>query len=277
MGSTCTDLPVRKLAEPAERRPGTGRVLTLGHRGFPTAGSPENSVAAVTRALRHGADGVEIDVRLTADDVLVCAHEAVVTGRTGAPADIAESLRGELFQADGRTPLATLDDMLAAVRRTPGRRIVVEAKPVDDIVGGVRTALVLAEVLRAAAGDTRVTVSSFDADLLALIRTACAGPAVRTALLGRECQPAADVVRRAHADGHDEVHLSLVGVRRTPEAVRTAQSLGLSVALWTVNRPEDLRWAAALGVAAVITDDVPTARLESEGARSGQPAAPDRP
>jgi glycerophosphoryl diester phosphodiesterase len=223
-------------------------------------------VAAVTRALRHGADGVEIDVRLTADDVLVCAHEATATGRTGAPAEIAESLRGELLQADGRTPLATLDEMLAAVRGTDGRSIVVEAKPVDDVVGGVRTALVLAEVLRTA--DTRVTVSSFDADLLALIRTACAGRAVRTALLGREWMPAADVVRRAHADGHDEVHLPLVGVRRTPEVVRTAHVLGLSVALWTVNSPEDLRWAAALGVEAVITDDVPIARREAERARS---------
>jgi len=276
MGSTCTDLPVRKLAERAERRPGTGRMLTLGHRGFPAAGSPENSVAAVTRALRHGADGVEIDVRLSADDVLVCAHGPVATGRTGAPADIAESLRGELLQADGRTPLATLEEMLAAVRITPGSRIVVEAKSVDDVVGGVRTALVLSEVLRAAAADTQVTVSSFDADLLALIRTACAGQAVRTALLGREWMPAADVVRRAHADGHDEVHLPLVGVRHTPESVRTAHSLGMSVALWTINRPEDLRWAATLGVAAVITDDVPTARLESELARSGELAAPDR-
>ena len=267
MGSTCTDLPVQKLGRLPDgrspRRPATGRVLTLGHRGFPAAGRPENSVAAVTRALRHGADGVEIDVRLTADDVLVCAHEPVVTGRSGAPADVAESLRGELVQADGRTPLATLEEMLAAVRRTPGRRIVVEAKSVDDVVGGVRTALVLAEVLRAAATDTPVTVSSFDADLLALIRTACAGQAVRTALLGRDWMPAADVVRRAHADGHDEVHLPLAGVRRTPEAVRVAHSLGLSVALWTVNRREDLQWAAALGVQAVITDDVPTARLAS--------------
>src|SRR3954454_17389746 len=46
------------------------RVGVLGHRGFPAPGRPENSVAAVTEALRQGADGVEIDVRLTADGVL---------------------------------------------------------------------------------------------------------------------------------------------------------------------------------------------------------------
>jgi glycerophosphoryl diester phosphodiesterase len=42
--------------------------------------------------------------------------------------------------------------------------------------------------------------------------------------------------------------------------VRAAHALGLSVALWTVNQPRDLSWAAGLGVAAVITDDVPGAR-----------------
>jgi glycerophosphoryl diester phosphodiesterase len=265
--STCTDLPVRSLGDagslPLPPRPDTDRVRVLGHRGFPGAGCPENSAAAVTRALRHGADGVEIDVRLTDDDVLVCAHGPTAADRTGAVVDIAESRSGDLRQPDGRSALATLDDMLAALREHPGRRMVIEAKPVDDVVGGVRTALVLAEVLRAAGDGSRLTVSSFDADLLALIRTACAGLAVRTALLGREWAPAVDVVRRAHADGHDEVHLSLAGVRRTPEAVRTAHSLGLAVALWTVNRPADLRLAAELGVAAVITDDVPTARLVS--------------
>jgi glycerophosphoryl diester phosphodiesterase len=276
--STCTDLPVRSVVEPAERllpvRPAGGRVRVLGHRGFPGAGCAENSLAAVTRALRHGADGVEIDVRLTEDDVLVCAHGSFAADRTGAPVDIAESRSGDLRQDDGRSPLATLDEMLSVMRRHPGRRLVVEAKPVADVVGGVRTALVLADRLRAGAGDVPLTVSSFDADLLALIRTACAGSAVRTALLGREWEPAADVVRRARADGHDEVHLPVAGVRESEEAVDLAHRFGLSVALWTVNAPLDLRWAAWLGAAAVITDDVPTARLEVERARSV--AASDR-
>jgi glycerophosphoryl diester phosphodiesterase len=69
-------------------------------------------------------------------------------------------------------------------------------------------------------------------------------------------------VRRAAEDGHDEVHLSLAGVRRAPEAVETAHRLGLSVALWTVNDRADLAWVAELGVDAVITDDVLTAWSE---------------
>ena len=99
-----------------------------------------------------------------------------------------------------------------------------------------------------------------------MIRAACADLPVRTALLGDTEDPAAEVVRRAHEDGHDEVHLPLAGVRRTPQAVETAHRLGLSVALWTVNDRSDLQWVAELGVDAVITDDIMTAWSELDRA-----------
>jgi glycerophosphoryl diester phosphodiesterase len=212
------------------------RVLVLGHRGAPATGRPDNSVSAVTEALLQGADGAEVDVWLTEDGTLVCAHDLP------SPAD--------------QGSLATLPEVLAAV----------EAKPVTDAAVAARTAAALADVLRTFAGNVRITVSSFDPALLAMIRAACADLPVRTALLGHTTDPAAEVVRRAHEDGHDEVHLPLAGVRHTPQAVETAHRLGLSVALWTVNGRSDLQWVAELGVDAVITDDIMTAWSELDRA-----------
>jgi glycerophosphoryl diester phosphodiesterase len=229
----------------------TDPIRVLAHRGAPTARRAENSVAAVTDALRQGADGVEIDVRLTADDVLVCSHEAVLLDGAGARRDIATSASGDL---GGR--LATLEQVLAAVQQPTGSAIAVEAKPVAGITGAVRTACTLADVLGAAAGSADVIVSSFDPALLGLIRGTCADLPVRTALLGEKADDAAAVVRRARADGHHEVHLPLAGLRRAPWAAEQALALGLGVAVWTVNDPADLRWAAGLGAGAVITDDV---------------------
>src|SRR5688572_12125022 len=74
------------------------RIQVLGHRGASAPGSPENSVAAVTEALLLGADGVEVDVWLTADGTLVCAHD---------------------LGAVDRNSLATLTEVLAAVQRYP--------------------------------------------------------------------------------------------------------------------------------------------------------------
>ncbi|MET0764716.1 MAG: glycerophosphodiester phosphodiesterase [Blastococcus sp.] len=223
-----------------------GRVRVLGHRGSSAPGRPENSVAAVTEALLQGADGVEVDVWLAPDGTLVCAHD--------------------LHAVADHSSLATLPELLAAVQHANGAQVVVEAKPVSDAAVVARTASALADVLRRSAGNVAVTISSFDPALLAVIRTACADLPVRTALLGDKAAPAAAVVQRAHQDGHDEVHLPLVAVRRTPEAVETARLLGLSVTLWTVNARSDLQWVAELGVDAVITDDILTAWSELDRA-----------
>ena len=222
------------------------RVRVLGHRGAPGSGRPENSVASVTEALLQGADGVEVDVWLTEDGTLVCAHD--------------------LPAAADRAFLATLPELLDAAQYPAGTQVVVEAKPVTDPAVAARTASALADVLRTSAGSAAVTVSSFDPELLCMIRAACADLPVRTALLGGKSAPAAEVVHRAHQDGHDEVHLPLVAVRRTPESVETARLLGLAVALWTVNGRPDLQFVAELGVDAVITDDILTAWSELDRA-----------
>jgi glycerophosphoryl diester phosphodiesterase len=244
---------------------GSGRVLVLGHRGATSPERPDNSVAAVTEALLQGADGVEIDVRLTTDGTLVCSHDALALTRTGARRKVATSRSGELLDAGG-DPLATLPELLAAVQHAPGSSVVVEAKPVTDPARMQPTADAIAEVLATSAGNAAITVSSFDAELLAMIRTACADLPVRTALLGETSDAADAIVARAAEGGHDEVHLPLAGLLRTPEAASTAQSLGLSVAVWGVDRRPDLEWVASLGVDAVITDDILTAWSELDRA-----------
>jgi glycerophosphoryl diester phosphodiesterase len=241
------------------------RVRVLGHRGAPGPSRPENSVAAVTEALLQGADGVEVDVWLATDGVLVCTHDQFLRTATGARLDVTASASSDLVGADGES-LATLPELLAVVRQHAGARIVVEAKPVADAAVAARTASVLADVLRTCAGEAAVTVSSFDATLIALVRAACADLPVRTALLGDRTASTELVVQRASEDGHDEVHLPLAGVAGAPEALELARSLGLSVTVWTVTDRTHLQRVAELGVDAVVTDDVLTAWSELDRA-----------
>ena len=49
-------------------------VLSIAHRGDPHA-HPENTVPAVLAGITHGADLVEIDLELTADDQLILLHD----------------------------------------------------------------------------------------------------------------------------------------------------------------------------------------------------------
>ena len=50
------------------------KVLVLGHRGSPLR-ERENTIPSFLRALQEGADGVELDVRVTKDKVLVVSHD----------------------------------------------------------------------------------------------------------------------------------------------------------------------------------------------------------
>ena len=51
-----------------------GRPLVIAHRGASDE-EPEHTLRAYRKAFEHGADGVECDVRLTADHHLVCVHD----------------------------------------------------------------------------------------------------------------------------------------------------------------------------------------------------------
>ena len=57
--------------------------LIFAHRGA-SAHAPENTLAAFELALAQGADGIELDVKLSADGHAVVIHDAAVDRTTGA-------------------------------------------------------------------------------------------------------------------------------------------------------------------------------------------------
>ena len=72
-------LPGRSAAPVDEWSEGSA---VLGHRGSPyrAAGIAENTLAAFDRSRQLGADGVELDVRMTADGELAVHHDPEVPG-----------------------------------------------------------------------------------------------------------------------------------------------------------------------------------------------------
>jgi glycerophosphoryl diester phosphodiesterase len=255
----------------------SGGVLVLGHRGSQSSCRPENTVAAVSAALDSGADGVEVDVRLSADGVLVCSHDARVGVPFGRALTVATKNAALLrrLSLPGGHRLATLAEVLRAVGQYPGARLVVEVKPVADPATALRTVRALR---RALARHPRldVTVSSFDADMLRAVRGACDGLVARTALLGEPGETAHDLLRHVVADGHDELHVPLSALRWAPEVIEAAHRVGVAVTCWAVNLAGDLRWVGEQGVDAVITDDVTTARAALAGLTARQAAGAQR-
>lgn len=242
----------------------------LAHRGSPTSAHTENTVPAVTAALAAGADGVEVDLRLSADGVLVVCHDPDLARLTGRRLPVADA-PWEALQAaaDSRgVALARVEWVLAAAA---GRRVVLELKaPPPAPRARARTVDALVERLsglHAAGLPMALTVSSFDAALVRAFRAAApAHLRVRTALLGRPGWRPTTLVRQALAAGHDEVHPHVLDVLTHPRGVAAAHACGLAVVPWTVNPRRAVQRCADLGVDAVITD-VPDAARASLAAR----------
>jgi glycerophosphoryl diester phosphodiesterase len=112
------------LALPEKAKP-----YLMAHRGNRVR-CPENTLAAFQQALADGADIIETDLHLTADDAFVCIHDATVdrtTDGTGAVADMELEELKELSASYGRAEFQ--------VERVPTLGELVDLLPRDVALG----------------------------------------------------------------------------------------------------------------------------------------------
>src|SRR3954454_9323338 len=74
------------------------RPLVFAHRGG-AALAPENTIAAFDNAARLGADGLELDVRLSRDGIVVVHHDRTLERTTGLHGDVAARTGADLSDA----------------------------------------------------------------------------------------------------------------------------------------------------------------------------------
>jgi len=128
-------------------------MLLLAHRGY-HAGLPENTMAAFAAAARLGVDGIETDVRLSADGEPVIVHDRV-TPRQRA---VAELTRREIEHDVGH-PVPLLAEVLDAF---PGVLWNVEIKNVEALPATLAA-------LEPHVGKRRLFVTSFRHDVVVAI------------------------------------------------------------------------------------------------------------
>jgi glycerophosphoryl diester phosphodiesterase len=222
----------------------------LGHRGSRSPG-PENTAAAVDAALAAGADGIEVDIRRTADGDLVCVHDARLP-RLGGRAVIRRPT-AELV-ARG---IPTLHDVLDA---WGGRgRIVIEIKnqpgQPDFDAPRERSAQTLVELLGArglTGPDAGVTVSSFDWFAIELVRGSGAG--VRTAFLTMPRMSVNGGLSYVRSAGHAELHAHTSAVLAAADAAERAHAAGIRLVTWTVTSERAALRLRDTGVDGIICD-----------------------
>jgi len=224
------------------------RPLVLGHRGASHA-CRENTLAAFAQAREFGADGVELDVRRTADDHLVVHHDPHVAGF------------GLIFHepyAALRSAHPEIPTLAEALEVCAGMIVNVEIKCLpwepdpDSPDRAVLHAVI--DVLRAGASVplADVIVSSFE--LAAVDACRALAPELATGWLthGQEIAVAAPV---AAEHGHAWLNPDRASARQATSAdIAAAHDAGLRVNVWTVDEPDDITALVAAGVDAIITN-----------------------
>lgn len=238
-----------------------GRILNIAHRGAREV-APENTLPAFLRAAELGADGVELDVQLTADGVPVVFHDsdlARITRTSGRLADhnlaqLRDLDAGRAFAAEwAGTRIPTLAEVFDAL--DPRMRVNVELKAdlSAPAAGTGPLADAVISAVRDAGAERRVIISSFNPLALRAIRRRAPD-----LLLGYLYAPdlplplAKGWLARPIIGPHDarHPHYSMVD----SAYMRWARRRGYRVNVWTVNELDDMRRMRDLGVDAIISD-----------------------
>lgn len=268
--------------------PGPVRPLVVAHRGASEV-VPEHTLAAYVQAIEDGADGLEADVRLTADGHLVCVHDRRVD-RTSNGAGVLSTLEladlesldfASWQQRDDSTELPdqltadssrvlTLDRLLELVVDAPRPvQLLVETKHPTRYAGLVERTVV--DSLRrfgltagpGPEGGARSSVTVMSFSEMALRRVRRLAPSLPLVLL-MERVP---VPWRSGAlpKGVTIAGPSIEIIRKHPRYVRRVQDAGRGVFVWTVDEPVDVALLCALGVDAIITNRPRAVRRQVDG------------
>jgi len=223
----------------------------IAHRGA-SAQAPENTLASIRKAWELGADGVEIDIQLTADHVPVVIHDKD-TRRVGDRAlSVAQNTLAELKTVDvgqrfgpsfAGERIPTLEEVLAIV---PDRKyLFVEAKEAPGAVLA-KALMPVFEAHRAWIANRQIVFMSFYPDLLWSV--ASKFPDLTLLLLLDNLRRLPRKIPKKLPSDSLPVHgLGLSEkIQLSAERCEALIAAGALLNVWTVNDPSDYtKWADA--------------------------------
>ena len=239
---------MRRVATP------TTPPLVIAHRGA-SGYAPENTLIAFHKAVEQGCRMIELDVRLSADEVPVVLHDTTLARTAGDPRRISELTVDQLRQLDAGSWFApefageripTLAEALSAIPDTV--MVNIELKP--NTPGQLQR---LAEQVYGVIADQRVErrvlCSSFAHKVLWALRRRALSLPIGYLVEGRIAQE-----QFTEAKGLQASALILQGQWTTPAVIRQAHANRLKVFSYTINRPLQMKQLLKRGVDGILTN-----------------------
>ncbi len=243
----------------------TGRTLVIPHGGGDGL-YPEDTMMAFTQTMAMGADVVDVDLRISADGVVIVFHDPTLDRMTGAPGDVGRMTYAQLrtfdagytFSPAGSTThpfrgqgviIPTLESVLQTF---PNKLLSVDLK--DESTAMVQPVCAL---LRAYHRINDVFVGSNSDPQIIAFRAQC--PDVRTSAIMGDVYAARDARATNDPSFHPAVTVDQPPFRNNGRQLVDQASLawshahGIAVLTWVVDDDADLRLLVQLGVDGIYT------------------------
>ncbi|MBD3328661.1 hypothetical protein GF340_05170 [Candidatus Peregrinibacteria bacterium] len=139
-------------------------MLVFGHRGMPNRHVQENTLLSFLQAIQAGADGIEFDVRVSKDGVLVVGHDKDLSRIAGIPHSMDKLTVKELkaLKLRGAGQILTLNEITESIPYPVQLDIEVkDVKAIPLLINKLKTSRQLRE---------RTIISSFELDALEKMR-----------------------------------------------------------------------------------------------------------
>lgn len=221
----------------------------IAHRGYwDTPGSAQNSIRALVKADSIGCYACEFDIWRTQDGVLVVNHDNNINGVVIETSPSEVVLKEKL--ANGEY-IPTLEQYLSTARNLKNKkmRLVLELKSHNSNHNDrVAVDSLLAMVKRFGLEKRTDYITFSKSGFLKLVKDAPKGASVQ--YLSGDYIP--EQIKFSNGSGID---YSLKVMRKHPDWIKKCHDLGLTVNVWTVNKPEDMRWCIDNGVDFITTND----------------------
>lgn len=224
------------------------------HRGA-SGYAPENTIEAFKLAIEQGADGIELDVQLTADGIPVVIHDETIDRVTQGKGFVKDytlselrqyTVYGKKFEGYKNAKIPTLEEVLELVRPS-GMKVNIELKTGIFWYPDIEKKTV--ELVEKAGMVERIIYSSFNHYSVQRLKEIV--PDAETAYLYSDV--ILNVEEYAKKTGVDGIHPALYHVNMA-NFLEEYRKSGLKVRVWTVNRKKDMRALMKAGVEAIITN-----------------------
>jgi glycerophosphoryl diester phosphodiesterase len=234
--------------------------IILAHRGD-LAHAPENTLPSFQQAIQKGADGVELDAKLTADGRVIVIHDTTVERTTDGKGRVASFTLDEIRKFDAGLWFdekfrGTQVPLLEEVFETVGRDKLINIELTNYSTPRDGLVLKVCELLKRHNNQRQIIFSSFfPSNLKIAMQTLPEVPRGLLAMPGL-----AGLWARSFGfmfGEYQALHPHISNASR--EQVQRARRLSRRVHVWTANTPAEINQLKEWGVDGIFTDDPQTA------------------